>query len=213
MAAKRHSESSDSTEPKTKRSSSASSSRFSPDQIIIGVSVVISIVIVAVVLYVSVQNDYMVNSEIEGLETFTGLVATHVTTSVTYMQTPPVGGPHNPTWQTCGVYTSPLANEFAVHSLEHGAVWITYQPELAEDQVRALQDITTRGTHRLLSPYPGIDSPIIISAWGYQLRLERADDARLMQFIAQYEQGPTTPEPGATCSGGETRTLAQMFSG
>jgi hypothetical protein len=149
---------------------------------------------------------------IEGVEYFPNLDPTHVRAPVDYPQTPPVGGPHHPTWQTCGVYKAPIVNEHAVHSLEHGAVWITYQPDLPAAEVEALANITRRGTHRILSPYPGIDSPIILSAWGYQLKLERSDDPRLMEFLLQYEQGATTPELGATCSGGETRTAKEIGS-
>jgi len=150
---------------------------------------------------------------IDGVETIAGLVAQHVNTTVDYPQTPPAGGPHNPLWQNCDVYDEPVANEHAVHSLEHGTVWITYQPDLPADQVQTLADITRRSSHRLLSPYPGIDSPIVLTAWGFQLRVERADDPRVMQFINKYEQGPTTPERGAVCSGGESRTLRQLTGG
>jgi hypothetical protein len=144
---------------------------------------------------------------------FPGLSNQHVNGRVQYPQTPPVGGRHNPAWQDCGVYDAPLANEFAVHSMEHGAVWITYQPDLPQDQVDHLREITRQSDHRLLSPYPGIDSPVIVTAWAYQLRLPNASDPRLMQFIAKYEQGATTPEQGAPCSGGNTLTLSQLTGG
>jgi len=147
---------------------------------------------------------------IEGAEYFPGFSAEHRQGPVEYAETPPAGGPHNPVWQTCGVYDAPLKNEHAVHSMEHGTVWITYQPDLPADEVEVLANFTRRGTHRLLSPYPGIDSPIIISAWGYQLRLESSDDPRLLEFFQTYEQGATTPELGATCSGGETRVASQL---
>ena len=147
--------------------------------------------------------------DIPGVQAFTGLAQDHVTTTVNYPQTPPVGGPHDPVPQTCGVYTDQIKNEHGVHSLEHGAVWITYQPSLPGDQITYLQNLTKQSDHRLLSPYPGIDSPVIITAWGYQLRLDNANDPRLMQFIQKYEQGPTTPELGAECVG-ETRTLKQL---
>lgn len=147
---------------------------------------------------------------IQGVEYYPNLDPTHSREPVEYPQTPPVGGNHHPTWQTCGVYDAPIKNEHAVHSLEHGAVWITYQPDLSAEETEALAALTRRGTHRLLSPYPGIDSPIIISAWGYQLKLESSDDPRLLEFIQQYEQGATTPELGATCGGGETRVASEL---
>jgi len=165
--------------------------------------------IVVLILRNSTTPSASASGEIEGVQAFTGLSQNHVTDPVTYPQTPPVGGPHDPVPQTCGVYTDPIKNEHAVHSLEHGAVWITYQPSLPADQLTYLQNLTRQTDHRLLSPYPGIDSPIIVTAWGYQLRLDNANDPRLMAFIQKYEQGPTTPELGAECAG-ETRTLKQL---
>lgn len=183
------------------------------DRVIIGGIVIMIIVIVGVIALNTNQKGSNQNINIQGVEFFPGIIAEHRNSLVTYEQNPPVGGPHNPVWQTCGVYTQPLSNEHAVHSLEHGAVWITYQPDLPADQIQTLQDLTRRGTHRLLSPYPGIDSPVIASAWGYQLRLDSASDPRLEQFVLKYEQGPQTPELGASCSGGETRTLSQLPAG
>ena len=34
----------------------------------------------------------------------------------------PMGGVHNPVWASCGIYTSEIAPEYAIHSMEHGAV-------------------------------------------------------------------------------------------
>jgi hypothetical protein len=139
---------------------------------------------------------------IEGLETFPNLSGDHVDGVVNYEQTPPVGGPHNAIWQNCGVYAEPVANENAVHALEHGAVWITYQPDLPADQVAALQQFTRQSGYRLLSPFPDLPSPVVASAWGYQVKLDSADDPRLQRFVQRYEQNPLGPEPGASCSGG-----------
>ena len=139
------------------------------------------------------------SGEIEGVEHFPGLSFQHVDGPVAYPQDPPAGGQHASQWLTCAVYTEPVPNENAVHSLEHGAVWITYRPDLDAAQVATLAEITRQSDHRLLSPYPGLDSPIVVTAWGYQLRLDNANDPRLMRFIEQYESGPTTPEPGAAC--------------
>ncbi len=137
-----------------------------------------------------------------GVLTFGTLSQTHLTSPVTYPQIPPVGGPHSPIWQNCGIYDKPVANENAVHSLEHGAVWITYQPGLPADQIAQLQALVRGQTYMLLSPYTGLPSPIVASAWSTQLKLTSASDPRLADFIKTYKQGPQTPEPGAACSGG-----------
>ena len=140
--------------------------------------------------------------EIEGVQTFTGLSQQHQDGELTYEQTPPVGRAHNAVWQNCGVYEQPVANQHAVHSLEHGAVWVTYRPDLPAEQVEQLQTMFRGRGYTLLSPYPDLPTPIVASAWGAQLQLESADDERLEQFLGKYVQGAQTPEPGAACIGG-----------
>ncbi|GHF40179.1 DUF3105 domain-containing protein [Deinococcus metalli] len=143
---------------------------------------------------------------IEGLQTYTYAAGDHRSGSLVYAENPPAGGAHNPIWQNCGVYSQPLYNEYAVHSLEHGAVWITYRPDLDSAQVDTLKKLVDGRPYTLLSPYDGLPSPVVISAWGAQLKVEKADDARLKAFLDKYEQGPTAPERGAACSGGYSST-------
>ena len=81
------------------------------------------------------------SKSIEGVQTFTYAGGDHRSGSLIYAENPPAGGPHNPMWQNCGVYDRPLYNEYAVHSLEHGAVWITYRPDLDATQVAALKKL------------------------------------------------------------------------
>ena len=131
-----------------------------------------------------------------------GPAGKHTGADVDYEQNPPVGGAHNPVWQNCGYYDQPVGDENAVHSLEHGAVWITYSPDLPQDQVEHLRDIAENETYVLVSPRDGLPSPVVASAWGKQLRLENAEDPDLERFIGAYEQGPQTPEKGAVCTGG-----------
>ena len=132
----------------------------------------------------------------------------HTASRVTYRESPPIGGLHNVVWQNCGIYDVPIHNEHAVHSLEHGAVWITYRPDLAADAIGRLRTVAS-DDYMLLSPYPGLQSPVVASAWNHQIELEGADDPRLRQFISRYKNNPsTTPEFGATCSGGTSATAA-----
>ena len=138
-----------------------------------------------------------------GVETIdVGLGGQHTQGVVDYEQTPPAGGEHNPVWQNCGYYAEPVRNENAVHSLEHGAVWITYSPDLPQDEVETLRDLAEGQTYVLVSPYEGLPSPVVATAWGKQLRLESAEAPELEQFVGAYRQGPDTPEPGAACTGG-----------
>lgn len=140
-------------------------------------------------------------SDIAGIITYSKLSRDHQKGALTYAQIPPVGGVHSAAWQNCGIYSQPIPNEQGVHSLEHGAVWITYQPKLSEQSVEQLRSLVRGQDHALLSPYPGLPSPVVISAWGVQLKVNNASDSRLPQFLSKYEQGPQTPEPGAPCSG------------
>lgn len=138
----------------------------------------------------------------EGVQSFEITNRDHTRVAVSYPQTPPVGGEHSPIWQNCGFYDQPVRNENAVHSMEHGAVWITYRPDLPQDQVSKLRKLADGQTFVLVSPYPNLPAPVVASAWGKQLRLDSADDPRLKQFIRAFRSGPQTPEPGAPCTGG-----------
>jgi Protein of unknown function (DUF3105) len=142
-----------------------------------------------------------------GVVTFPEPNRKHVSGNVIYDRVPPAGGNHNPVWLNCGIYDKPVPNVHAVHSLEHGTVWITYRPSLAKASVQKLRTLVQSeysGTDRyvLLSPYPGLPSPIVATAWGNQLFLKSASDPRIKQFIEYFRLGPQDLEPGALCSGG-----------
>lgn len=139
---------------------------------------------------------------IDGVEQIDGLTFDHVTTAVDYAQDPPAGGDHNAAWLNCGVYTEPVPDENAVHSLEHGAVWITYDPALPADQVAALEALAAGQSYVIVSPYEGLDSAVAASAWGYQLKVDSADDERLAVFVQKYLLNPELAEVGAPCSNG-----------
>lgn len=138
--------------------------------------------------------------KIQGVQTFSN-TAGHVDTPVTYAQTPPAGGEHNPIWLNCGVYDQPVPNENAVHALEHGAVWVTYDPSLSASELDALK-AKLPSSYAVLSPYKGLPAPIVLSAWNAQLKVDSADDKRIAGFFEEYWKGGTAPEIGAPCTGG-----------
>ncbi|RMI12607.1 DUF3105 domain-containing protein [Cellulomonas triticagri] len=142
------------------------------------------------------------DAEIEGVQSYDGLTFNHVTTTVDYPQTPPAGGDHAAAWLNCGVYTEPVPSENAVHSLEHGAVWVTYDPSLPADEIAALEALADNQSYVLVTPFEGMESPITITAWGYQLAVDTADDSRIPVFIQKYLLNPELAEVGAPCSSG-----------
>jgi putative peptide zinc metalloprotease protein len=126
----------------------------------------------------------------------------HVVGPVRYAQIPPVGGEHAPVWQNCGFYPTPVPSEQAVHSLEHGAVWITYRPSLPKRQIDLLRRYADHNKHLLVSPFSGLPAPVVVSAWGYQLHATSADDRHVLQFIRAFEFSGQAPERGNPCTGG-----------
>ena len=120
-----------------------------------------------------------------------------------YDQRPPASGDHFDAWQNCGFYTAPVQDQTAVHALEHGAVWISVAPDLPLDQIDAIEARLDGEEHLLAAPYPGLQNPIVMTAWTRQLALDEIDDPLFEEFIDTYQarRSPTAPEAGVSCGG------------
>jgi len=126
----------------------------------------------------------------------------HTEEPLAYQLVPPVGGEHFPVPATCGFYETDVPpDEMVVHALEHGAIWIAFSPDLDEAGRTSLQALVGQQPKVMATPLEGLDSPLVVSAWGRQLALDGADDPRLQQFIDTYRSGGEAPEPGAACQG------------
>ncbi|HWH30400.1 MAG TPA: DUF3105 domain-containing protein [Mycobacteriales bacterium] len=175
------------------------------------VSVVLAALLIGIVVYAFMNQGSGVRDLLaEDDESFDGLITLgepsrdHVDGTVdyeNYPERPPAGGEHSSVPQQCQVYEEEIAPEHAVHSLEHGAVWVTYSPDLPDDQVQILVDEVEGDPHRLLSPLEGQQAPVVVTAWGRQLELESAEDGDLERFLDVYTNGRQTPERGAPCAG------------
>jgi hypothetical protein len=146
-------------------------------------------------------------ANVRGEQVYEDLERAHVKGEVDYPADvrPPVGGRHDATWQNANgdVYTRPLREENAVHSLEHGAVWVTYSDDLPQAEVEKLRAKVAGVPYRMMSPLRGQDSPVELTAWGHQLAVESAADPRVDAFFDAYVQGPQAPEQGAPVTGGK----------
>jgi hypothetical protein len=170
--------------------------------LLIGLSILGVLAVVAVVATVIVVNTQSKPDPalLDTVQTWDDLEQTHVEGTVDYPMTPPAGGPHFAGWLNCGVYTEPQVDEQVVHSLEHGAIWIAYDPELPESDVATLRD-RMPGSYAVLAPYPGLDAPIAVSAWGAQLKFADPGDPAFEAFVSKYWRSADAPEPGAPCTG------------
>lgn len=178
--------------------------------VLAGVGAVLAVVLTVVVLGASQDSsvDEPATAGLAGVVSFPDLPRGHRPGRLTYPQSPPAGGDHSAVWSGCDgtVYTEQIPQENATHSLEHGAVWVTVRPDLPQDQFAALSAQVTGIPYRMLSPYPGLSSSVVLTAWGRQLAVDSAQDPRVQAFLESFTAGPGTPEPGATCAGGTTAT-------
>ena len=139
---------------------------------------------------------------IDGVQAYRIDSNAHSEENLTYEPSPPTGGEHFPVPATCGFYgTEPPTDELIVHDLEHGAIWIAYDPELDDAQVTALSTLVAQQAKVIATPRPDMPSPVVVSAWGRQLALDSVADPRLLQFVTTYRNSQNAPEPSAACQG------------
>jgi hypothetical protein len=171
-----------------------------PGRYVVAAAVTMAVTIVGAALLVPQALRSVAPPDLSAVMVYDDLPVDHVRRDVDYDVTPPVGGPHAPAWLACGVYDVEVPDENAVHALEHGTVWITYEPGLSAGDVASLAErLPEEG---ILSPYDGLPGPVVVTVWGRQLVLSGADDERLGLFLDEYGDGHTAPEPFASCRGG-----------
>jgi len=155
------------------------------------------------------------NEGVAGVEAFRVPSRNHTEQPLEYDHQPPVGGNHFPVPSTCGFYASnPPPDELLVHDLEHGSIWFAFQPDLPTAQIDKLRQLIGQEYKTVATPYQGLKSPIVLSAWARQLSVNSIDDPRVQQFIDTYRATPAdadlapgaknhsqAPEPAAACQG------------
>ncbi|MFL6116468.1 MAG: DUF3105 domain-containing protein, partial [Catenulispora sp.] len=122
---------------------------------------------------------------------------------IAYTHSPPFGGAHDEVWAACNgvVYDRPVRSENLVHSIEHGTVWIAYNPDqISGGALDTLRSKVAGQPYTVMSPYPRLDQPISLQAWGHQLKLSDAGDIRIDQFIQALRRNTyLAPEPQGSC--------------
>jgi hypothetical protein len=122
-------------------------------------------------------------------------------TEITYETMPPASGPHYDQTASAGFYTDRPQLGALVHSLEHGAVVVYYDPErITPDARESLERFaaTHTGTWQsvIVVPTPVDDpsAPYILTAWRHKLSLDSYDRDTVRAFLAEYlGRGPENP--------------------
>jgi hypothetical protein len=140
--------------------------------------------------------------EVDEAMRFDGLTSQVVEGPIDYPQQPPAGGAHAALPHECGIYRVPVQDEHAVATLATGAVWIAYDPALPEGDVEALQELARGELDVILAPYPGLDAPIVVTAWGRQLTASDPEDPLIRLFLKVYTNDDRAPDADARCLDG-----------
>lgn len=119
-----------------------------------------------------------------------------------YTSNPPTSGPHYNTSGSgpieCRFYDKEVKDEGVIHNLEHGAVWVSYKNNDAQ-QKKDLKKVADENSKVLISYRPKNDSDFAVVSWGRLLKLDNFDQTKIEQFIKLYKNGSDAPEPLAGC--------------
>ena len=135
----------------------------------------------------------------KGIQVYPATTNRTVEGPIEYDRNPPTNGNHAPLWQNCGFYEEPIQDRHAVHSMDHGVVWITYRPDLPQAQLENLRSYGNEN-YVIVSPYPGQDAPVTATSWRVQLELDGTDDPRLEQFVNELKVSELAPLSGNRCT-------------
>jgi hypothetical protein len=147
--------------------------------------------------------DEILGREIEHYSTSntTDGMGTHVDTPVDYDMSPPVSGSHAGAPADCGTYGGALENGNLVHSLEHGAVAVLYEPTIPQEQVTQIEElVASYDSHTISAPFEGeMETPIAVAAWANIMRLNTFEEDAVTEFIEAFRAGGEAPEAFQDC--------------
>lgn len=109
-----------------------------------------------------------------------------------YNSNPPTSGWHYAQTATWGAVRSEIQDEYLVHNLEHGGIWISYRDPSDTALVEKLEALASRHRSKVIvTPRAKNDSPIAVAAWERLLKLDAYDEKRIVEFINAFRnKGP-----------------------
>jgi hypothetical protein len=116
-----------------------------------------------------------------------------------YTSDPPSSGPHYPNPAKTGFYNEPLEDQFMIHNLEHGDIWIAYNPRVSDTIKVGLENLADR--YVIITPRETNEFDISVLAWGrvdsFNLNGTGLPVERIKNFILRYDnEGPEKVRAG-----------------
>lgn len=108
-----------------------------------------------------------------------------------YNSNPPTSGWHYENPAPTGFQPTPPADEYLIHNLEHGDIWISYRPEISEEIKSRLKGFA--GAYVVVTPRAANDEDIALAAWGRldTFSAEEFTPERVGDFIKRHDnRGP-----------------------
>lgn len=105
---------------------------------------------------------------------------------------PPTSGPHSAPmpWQ---IYDNDIGDSNAIHNLEHGGIYVAYRYDLPAEQIERLKALFSVPSSRpgfsptkvLVAPRSDNRSPIVVSSWKKNLKLDAFDEEKLVAYYTE----------------------------
>lgn len=103
-----------------------------------------------------------------------------------YNSNPPTSGWHYGDGVAgAGIKKEPVADELLIHSMEHGAVVVWYKADLPQEQIDAIKSAYDDANiaKKIMVPRANLDVPVALTSWGYLLKLDTIDSAKITDFL------------------------------
>lgn len=101
-----------------------------------------------------------------------------------YNSNPPTSGPHWTDVAGPGIKDEGTPDELVLHSMEHGAAVVWYREGLDQSDINKITEAFNNSSgKKIMVARKDLDVPVALTSWGYLLKLDTVDEAKIKEFI------------------------------
>ncbi len=117
-----------------------------------------------------------------------------------YTSDPPTSGPHYGQTARSGFRDEEIPDQYIIHNLEHGDVWISYHPRVSDEVKNKLKKFGAAKV--IVAPREANEFDIALAAWGrldaFNIEDDQVPTDRISDFIKRYLGKGPERVPGAS---------------